>query len=186
MADCPEDAHDVLEVWQIVSDPVEMAKMPRDPPMLRSLIQSRHALLMSARPDKQPGRFKSEAKRAASKLFVAPDQVKGTLARRFEDYDSLDTPFARAVFMMFLVSQVHPFVVGNGRIASIMMIAELVTAGEERILRFGMIPPPCGGAIGSCQGGWCGRRESNPHSSRNGILNPARLPIPPRPRHDGL
>jgi hypothetical protein len=28
---------------------------------------------------------------------------------------------------------------------------------------------------------WCGRWESNPHSSRNGILNPARLPIPPRP-----
>ena len=28
---------------------------------------------------------------------------------------------------------------------------------------------------------WCGRWESNPHSLRNGILNPARLPIPPRP-----
>ena len=132
--DRPEDAHDVLGTWQIVSDPVEMAKVPRDPQMLLSLMQSRHALLMSARPDKQPGRFKSEANRAGSTLFVAPDQVEGTLARGFEYYDSLETPFARAVFIMFLVSEVHPFVDGNGRIARIMMNAELVTAGEERII----------------------------------------------------
>jgi Fic/DOC family len=132
--DRPEDAHDVLGTWQIVSDPVEMAKTPRDPAMLLSLMQSRHALLMSARRDKQPGRFKTEANRAGSTLFVAPDQVEGTLARGFEYYDSLETPFARAVFMMFLVSEVHPFVDGNGRIARIMMNAELVTAGEERII----------------------------------------------------
>jgi hypothetical protein len=115
--DRPEDAHDVLGTWQIVSDPVEMAKTPRDPAMLLSLMQSRH-----------------EANRAGSTLFVAPDQVEGTLARGFEYYDSLETPFARAVFMMFLVSEVHPFVDGNGRIARIMMNAELVTAGEERII----------------------------------------------------
>lgn len=132
--DRPEDAHDVMGTWQIVSDPVEMAKTPRDPQMLVALMQSRHALFMGARPDKQPGRFKREANRAGSTLFVAPDQVEGTLARGFEYYDSLDTPFARAVFMMFLVSEVHPFVDGNGRIARIMMNAELVAAGEERII----------------------------------------------------
>lgn len=132
--DRPEDAHDVLGTWQIVSDPVEMARTPRDPQMLLALMQSRHALLMGARPDKQPGRFKREANRAGSTLFVVPDQVEGTLARGFEYYQSLDTPFARAVFMMFLVSEVHPFVDGNGRIARIMMNAELVAAGEERII----------------------------------------------------
>ena len=35
--------------------------------------------------------------------------------------------------------------------------------------------PPC----------WCGRRGSNPHDFRHGNLNPARLPIPPRPRQEG-
>ena len=29
---------------------------------------------------------------------------------------------------------------------------------------------------------WCGRRDSNPHNFRHWNLNPARLPIPPRPR----
>lgn len=132
--DRPEDAHDVLGTWQIVSDAQEMARTPRDPQMLLALLQSRHAVLMGARPDKQPGRFKREANRAGSTLFVAPDQVEGTLARGFEYYQNLDTPFARAMFMMFLVSEVHPFVDGNGRIARIMMNAELVAAGEERII----------------------------------------------------
>src|SRR5882757_4694982 len=29
---------------------------------------------------------------------------------------------------------------------------------------------------------WCGRRDSNPHNFRHWNLNPARLPVPPRPR----
>ncbi|CAN1721851.1 protein of unknown function [Hyphomicrobium sp. 1Nfss2.1] len=29
---------------------------------------------------------------------------------------------------------------------------------------------------------WCGRRDLNPHALRHWNLNPARLPIPPRPR----
>ena len=37
---------------------------------------------------------------------------------------SLDDPIARAIYMMFLVSEVHPFDDGNGRMARIMMNAE--------------------------------------------------------------
>jgi hypothetical protein len=44
---------------------------------------------MGARPDKQPWRFKREANRAGSTLFVGPDQVEGALARGFEYYNSL-------------------------------------------------------------------------------------------------
>src|SRR5262249_6409865 len=29
---------------------------------------------------------------------------------------------------------------------------------------------------------WCGRRDLNPHVLRHGNLNPARLPVPPRPQ----
>jgi Fic family protein len=35
---------------------------------------------------------------------------------------------------MFIVNEVHPFVDGNGRVARIMMNAELVAAGERRII----------------------------------------------------
>ncbi len=36
--------------------------------------------------------------------------------------------------MLFLVSEVHPFLDGNGRVARIMMNAELVSAGQAKIL----------------------------------------------------
>ena len=36
--------------------------------------------------------------------------------------------------MLFLVSEVHPFIDGNGRVARIMMNAELVAGGQAKIL----------------------------------------------------
>jgi len=130
----PEDAHDVLGTWRIVSDPTELSRTPKRVDEFLALLQARHATILSARPDKAPGVFKTEANRAGTTVFVLPELVPGTLARGFELYRSLDTPLARAVFMMFLVSEVHPFSDGNGRVARAMMNAELVAAGEERIV----------------------------------------------------
>ena len=89
---------------------------------------------MEGRPDKGPGRFKADPNRAGSTTFVAPELVEGTLAKGFEIYRGLTGPLHRAIFMMFLVSEVHPFADGNGRAARIMMNAELVAAGENRII----------------------------------------------------
>lgn len=130
----PEDAHDVLGTWRIVSDRAEMSRIPRNVDEFISLLRSRHAILMEARPTKLPGSFKLRPNRAGETSFVAPDEVEGTLARGFEIYQGLSDPFARATFMKFLVSEVHPFVDGNGRIARIMMNAELFAAGEERVI----------------------------------------------------
>lgn len=132
--DRPADAHDILGTWQLVSDPVGMARTPADADELLDLLRRRHATLMGARPEKGPGQFKREVNRAGQTVFVDPDHVEGTLRQGFDLYRSLETAFARAVYMMFLVSEVHPFADGNGRIARIMTNAELVAAGEERIL----------------------------------------------------
>lgn len=130
----PQDAHDVLGTYEIVRDSVEMATVPRSGEGLLELLRSRHAVLMGSRPEKNPGRFKSRANRAGVTEFVAPDLVEGTLIRGFELADGLTGPFERAVYLMFLVTEVHPFDDGNGRIARIMMNAELVAGGEVRII----------------------------------------------------
>jgi hypothetical protein len=130
----PEDAHDVLGTWRVVSDDREMSRLPRSFDELAVLLKSRHAAIMEGRLDKGPGQFKTDPNRAGSTLFVAPELLLGTLAKGFEIYRGLTSPLHRAVFMMFLISEVHPFADGNGRVARIMMNAELVAAGENRII----------------------------------------------------
>ncbi len=129
-----EDAHDVLGTWKIVSDEREMSRLPRTIEELTTLLKSRHAQIMEGRPDKGPGLFKADPNRAGSTLFVAPELVEGTLAKGFEIYRGLTSPLHRAIFMMFLTAEIHPFADGNGRVARIMMNAELVAARENRII----------------------------------------------------
>ena len=130
----PQDAHDILGTYRIVADKQALAQTPQTFGAFETLLKQRHATIMGARPDKTPGQYKSDPNRAGSTMFVAPDLVRGTLERGYDVYRSLEVPFQRAVFMMFLVSEVHPFADGNGRLARIMMNAELVAAGEQRII----------------------------------------------------
>jgi fido (protein-threonine AMPylation protein) len=78
--------------------------------------------------------FKTGTNRVGTSVFVAPDLVEGTLDQGFALLRSLESPLQRAIFTMFLVAEVHPFADGNGRTARIMMNAELVAAGEQRII----------------------------------------------------
>lgn len=130
----PQDAHDILGTYELTSSRVEMGKAPRDPDELLDLVRARHAVLLGGRPGLGPGEFKTRANRAGSTEFVAPEAVEGTLRRGFELGAGLVSPFSRAVYLMFVVSEVHPFADGNGRTARIMMNAELEAAGEVRII----------------------------------------------------
>ena len=47
---------------------------------------------------------------------------------------AIRSPFARAIFALFVTSEVHPFADGNGRISRIMMNAELVAAGQSKVI----------------------------------------------------
>jgi fido (protein-threonine AMPylation protein) len=69
-----------------------------------------------------------------SMIFVAPEDVPGTLTEGFRIYERISEPLHRAIFMMFLVSEVHPFADGNGRVARVMMNAELAAAQQVRVL----------------------------------------------------
>jgi hypothetical protein len=130
----PEDAHDILGTFRIVSNNTQLARTPRDFKSFVSLMKERHAACMEMRKDKMPGQFKSKENRAGSTFFVAPDLVLGTLEKGFEICRAVELALHRAIFMMFLVSEVHPFVDGNGRVARIMMNAELVAQDEQKII----------------------------------------------------
>lgn len=122
----PLDAHDVMGTFEIVSDVDEIRKTPATFEEFKALIKKRHSILMEKRIDLQPGVFKTKVNRAGNTIFVHPAYVEGTLKKGFELYLSLPPGIKRAIFMMFLVADVHPFSDGNGRVARIMMNAELV------------------------------------------------------------
>ncbi len=132
--DRPADAHDVLGTYRLVANSEEMSRAPASAEELIALLKSRHATLLAGRPEKQPGRFKDEINRAGETVFVAPELVAGTLIKGYEPYRALEDPLARAMYVMFLVAEVHPFADGNGRIARVMMNAELVHGGRARII----------------------------------------------------
>lgn len=128
------DSHDVLGTYQLVSNKNEMKIIPKDENELLSMLQTRHKVLLKARTDKHPGEFKTKNNRAGDTHFVDFKLVRGTLTRGFNYYNILTDPFARAAYMMFIVSEVHPFEDGNGRIARVMMNAELVNRTQCKII----------------------------------------------------
>lgn len=126
----PEDAHDVLGTFEAVADPMLRKATPSTVEELFELLERRHRLVMMGRPDKRPGRFKEKANQAGSYIFVAPTLVEGTLVEGYKRLADLPPGFARAAFELFLISEVHPYDDGNGRVARAAMCAEL-TAGEQ-------------------------------------------------------
>jgi hypothetical protein len=133
-SDRPADAHDIAGTYEIVADDREMRRVPRTSEELVEILQRRHAILMAGREETRPGRFKLNPNRAGATEFVAPELVEGTLEQAFALVRDVHSAFHRAVFMMFLLAEVHPFADGNGRIARIMMNAELQYALEVRII----------------------------------------------------
>ncbi|MFT5169002.1 MAG: prophage maintenance system killer protein [Saprospiraceae bacterium] len=129
-----QDSHDILGIYKIVSSKTEMQRTPNSPEELIEILKYRHKILLSARQDKNPGEFKNKNNFAGQTSFVDLNLVKGTLIKGYEFYSALNSAFAKAAYIMFMISETHPFLDGNGRIARIMMNAELVSANQSKII----------------------------------------------------
>ena len=129
-----EDSHDILGTYKLVSNQKEMSTTPSNPEELLNILQYRHQILLAARTSKKPGQFKDKNNRAGETHFVDHTLVRGTLMKGFDYYQALQEPFAKAAYIMFMISEIHPFLDGNGRIARVMMNAELVKANQTRMI----------------------------------------------------
>ncbi len=133
----PDDAHDVQGSFELLVDAREMgvsASYLDSAEDFEQLLCRRHTTIMTSRANMLPGQFKNIANQAGNTHFVEPEQVQATLAAGWHTLKSLETPFQRAVFVMFLVAEVHPFRDGNGRLARAMMNAELTAFEQTRII----------------------------------------------------
>lgn len=130
----PADAHDILGVYRVIADEGLSNAIALRAEDFVSRLRDLHAIVFSGRPEIQPGAFKSIANRAGEYSFVSPENVVGTLKAGFRMLDQLTDPMSRAVFMHHLVSEVHPFADGNGRLSRLFMNAELSRAGLRRVI----------------------------------------------------
>jgi hypothetical protein len=133
LANRTADSHDILGTYAIVADPTEMSRTATGPDDFLDILRSRHATLMGGRPA-IAGAFKTLPNQAGMTLFVDPGLVEGTLREGWRRLAELDTAWERAIYTMFMVSEVHPFTDGNGRIARVMMNAELVGGRQSKII----------------------------------------------------
>ena len=128
------DSHDVLGTYEAAT---RSPWRDRPPPHIDSFLEwlrMTHALIMERRPTALPGQWKTRLNQAGSMIFVIPELVPGTLREGFARLTALTDPLARALMMMIIVSEVHPFVDGNGRTARLAMNSILSAAGRCRII----------------------------------------------------
>jgi fido (protein-threonine AMPylation protein) len=130
----PADAHDIQGTFEAINNPTLRAQPPGNADMLESYLREVHRRIMSGRPEVGPGDYKDTANRAGMTHFVHPELVRGTLREGFTAYQTLAAGLPRAIYAMFLVAEVHPFTDGNGRVARMLMNAELSAAGLCRVM----------------------------------------------------
>jgi len=128
------DAHDIRGTFEAIADPALRASPPADADALESYLREVHRRIMGGRPEVGPGTYKQQGNRAGMTFFVRPELVRGTLREGFAAYRTLPRGLPRAIYAMFLVAEVHPFADGNGRVARVLMNAELSAAGLCRVM----------------------------------------------------
>jgi hypothetical protein len=130
----PKDSHDILGVFRQALNLGWANQTLTTGEAVLNQLRTRHADQMKERPEVNPGEFKTLANRAGNTDFVAPRLVRGTLVEGSRLLPSVPAGTARALLVMFVVSEVHPFTDGNGRLARLAMNAELSVVNSCRII----------------------------------------------------
>ena len=134
MGNRPKDSHDILGVFRLaITSPFRDSPPVAGPEFLERL-ESWHAEMLKMRPEANPGKPKLEVNFAGTTKFVEPGMVRGTLAEGSQLALSVPEGLARAIYYAFLVSEVHPFDDGNGRLSRLVMNAELTRTSLNRIV----------------------------------------------------
>ena len=134
VASRPKDSHDILGVFRLAqTTPYCNAPPPPGDEFLPAL-QSWHQNMLTKRPEANPGELKTDVNYAGTTRFVDPAMVRGTFVECSQLAMSVPEGLARAIFYAFLVSEIHPFDDGNGRISRLLMNAEMSRMGLGRII----------------------------------------------------
>jgi len=130
----PKDSHDVLGVFNQALQPGSRNTLPAPGAQFLTGLQQRHRAMLARRPESHPGELKTVSNWAGTTQFVEPIFVGGTMELGSQIALTVPEGLARAIYYAFLVSEIHPFVDGNGRLSRLTMNAELSRLGLCRVI----------------------------------------------------
>jgi hypothetical protein len=130
----PQRPHDIQGTYALIYPPNADLRTPKSADGLMDLLKQRHRVLMAGRTEAMPGAFKTQNNQAGGSTFVDWTLVEGTFREGMRFYLGLPEGLPRAIFMMFFIAEVHPFVDGNGRVVRIFMNTELSASDQQRII----------------------------------------------------
>jgi len=134
IASRPNDSHDILGVFRLaISSPYRDSPPVAGAEFLSGL-EAWHAEMLRMRPEVNPGKTKLETNYAGNTRFVDPGYVRGTMEEGSRIALSVPEGLARAIYYAFLISEIHPFEDGNGRLSRLALNAELTRLGLHRII----------------------------------------------------
>ena len=130
----PKDSHDILGVFRLAITPPYRDSPPVAGADFLEGLESWHSEMLKMRPEANPGKPKLQVNYAGTTRFVEPGYVRGTLHEGSRIALSVPEGLARAIYYAFLISEVHPFEDGNGRLSRLVMNSELSRSGLSRII----------------------------------------------------
>jgi hypothetical protein len=128
-----DDSHDILGTFDAIMNSAGKS-LPDTREGFEKLLTDWDSQVIFARSSKNPGQWKTHINKAGNTVFVKPDLVLGTLAKGFELITATPLPEARAALAKFVLSEIHPFTDGNGRVSRLLMNQILTQAGLTRII----------------------------------------------------
>ena len=134
MSSRPKDSHDILGVFRLAMNTPFRDSPPTAGSAFVEGLERWHIEMLRMRPEVNPGKIKMVDNFAGTTQFVGPAFVRGTLAEGSQLALTVPEGIARAIYYAFLVSEIHPFEDGNGRLSRLVMNSELTRVGLSRII----------------------------------------------------
>jgi len=130
-----QDGHDIKETYKLIEN---MHKEPLEYSSFEDFIiklkRTHRELMYHRREHIRVGEFKTKVNKSGEMYFVLPNRVNETLREAYKLYEDLDTHIAKGIFLHTVISEIHPFDDGNGRLARLFMNNELSRGGYMRII----------------------------------------------------
>lgn len=130
-----KDGNDIIKTYEVIKDNIENPLSIDSPEDLINAIKLWHTKMFKHRNnDMLVGEFKDKPNRAGNTKFVLPEKVYDTIIESFEYSKKIHSAIGKAIYFKVLISEVHPFEDGNGRVSRILMNNMLSLNQKNRII----------------------------------------------------